>query len=243
VADLLGSMFLHAGFAHLAGNMLFLWIYGDNVEHRLGRLPFLLAYLGTGVLATLAFSLVAGASLTPLVGASGAISGVLGLYFVLFPHNRVKVLVALFPFVIDVFLVPAPLVLGLFVLVDNLLPLVVGAGGGVAYGAHLGGFVGGLALAWWVRRSGFGVEPSEGEEPQDLERQLRASRDPVERARLHVTMGELLARDGHTSEAFQHAIRALRLGPDADTRARVERLLAALPLDERLRARLGLTRR
>ena len=81
------SMFLHGNLLHLVGNMLFLWIYGDNVEHRLGRLGYLITYLVSGVAATLFFSVFAGSSMTPLVGASGAISGVLGLYFLLFPHQ------------------------------------------------------------------------------------------------------------------------------------------------------------
>jgi len=155
LADLFSSMFLHGGFLHLAGNMLFLWIYGDNVEHRLGRLGYLVTYLGSGAAATLAFSLFSGPSLVPLVGASGAISGVLGLYFLFFPRNRVKVFVFLFPLLFNVFLVPARWVLGFYVLVDNLLPFVAGAESGVAYGAHLGGFVAGLAVAFGVERVGW----------------------------------------------------------------------------------------
>lgn len=147
LVDLFHSMFLHANFWHLAGNMLFLGIYGRNVEHRLGRVGYLVGYLGTGVLATLAFALLAGPSWSPLIGASGAIAGVLGLYFVLFPRNRVKVLVALPPLFFDVFLVPARLMLGVFVIADNLLPLLFGAESGVAYGAHLGGFVAGVVAA------------------------------------------------------------------------------------------------
>ena len=147
LTDLFSSMFLHGGFLHLAGNMLFLWIFGDNVEHRLGRLGYLLVYLATGVAATLTFSMFAGSSLVPLVGASGAISGALGLYFFLFPRNRVKTLVFFFPFFFDVLLIPARWVLGFYVVVDNVLPMVLGAESGVAYGAHLGGFVGGVAVA------------------------------------------------------------------------------------------------
>ncbi len=147
IIDLIASMFLHAGFWHLAGNMLFLWIYGDNVEHRLGRAGYLSAYLATGATATLCFAFFAGPSMTPLVGASGAISGVLGLYFLLFPRNRIKVFVLLFPFFMDVILLPARLVLGFFILIDNLLPFLVGAASGVAYGAHIGGFFAGLLLA------------------------------------------------------------------------------------------------
>ena len=150
--DLLFSLFLHGGFLHLVGNMLFLWIYGDNVEYRLGRWGYLLTYLLTGVIATLIFSVFAGASLLPLVGASGAISGILGLYFLLFPRNRVKVFVALFPFFFDVIYLPARWVLGFFVLVDNVLPFVIGAESNVAYGAHLGGFIAGLGVAWMGER-------------------------------------------------------------------------------------------
>jgi len=145
--DLFTSMFLHGGLLHLAGNMLFLWIYGDNVEHRLGRIGYLVVYLATGVVATLSYGIFAGDSMIPLVGASGAISGVLGLYFLLFPRNNVKVFVFLFPLFFNVFLLPARWVLGFFVVVDNLLPILVSADSSVAYGAHLGGFVGGLAVA------------------------------------------------------------------------------------------------
>lgn len=148
LSHLFFSMFLHANVFHLAGNMLFLWIYGDNIEHRLGRIGYLVTYLTTGVIATLFFSLFAGSSMIPLIGASGAISGVLGLYFLLFPRNKVKLLVAFFPFFFDVILLPARLVLGFYILVDNLLPFLAGTRSGVAYGAHLGGFLGGLTIAW-----------------------------------------------------------------------------------------------
>lgn len=161
VGDLFFSLFLHGGFLHLAGNMLFLWIFGDNVEQRLGRLGYLLTYLATGAAATLTFALFDWGSMIPLVGASGAISGVIGLYFLLFPRNKVKVLVVLV-FFFDVWLLPARWVVAFYVLVDNLLPFLAGAQSGVAYGAHLGGFAAGLAVAWvgrslswrwpWARR-------------------------------------------------------------------------------------------
>lgn len=149
---LFSSMFLHGGWAHLIGNMLFLWIYGDNVESRLGRIPYLLVYLVTGAAATLFFSLFAWGSDVPLVGASGAISGVLGCYFLWFPDNRVKVLVVLL-FMVDVWRIPARWVLGFYLFVDNVLPFLIApkGGGGVAHGAHIGGFIGGLAVAWWLR--------------------------------------------------------------------------------------------
>ena len=162
--DLLTAMFLHGGFLHLAPNMLFLWIYGDNVEHRLGRARFVAAYLGTGVAATLFYTLFAGQSLLPLLGASGAISGVLGFYFIWFPRNQVRLLVMLFPFFMNVIKAPARWVLGFYVIVDNLLPFLASAGtggGGVAYGAHIGGFLGGLAVGWAINRRALLVRPTD----------------------------------------------------------------------------------
>jgi membrane associated rhomboid family serine protease len=153
--NLFYSLFLHASFLHLFGNMLFLWIYGDNVEHRLGAWRFLLAYLGTGVAATVFHTVVNPDSQLPVVGASGAISGVLGFYFVWFPRNQVRLLVLFFPLFMRVILVPARLVLGAFLVLDNLLPFLIARGvesGGVAHGAHLGGFIAGLAVAWLVDR-------------------------------------------------------------------------------------------
>jgi len=144
--DLLTAMFMHAGLPHLAGNMLFLWIYGDNVEHRLGRRGFLLAYLSTGALSMLAYAVLAHGSGAPLIGASGAISGVLGLYALMFPGNRVRLLIFLFPILVRTVMVPAWIVLGLYLLLDNVVPLLLGAAGNVAYGAHVGGFVAGVAL-------------------------------------------------------------------------------------------------
>jgi hypothetical protein len=136
--------------------MLFLWIYGDNVEYRLGRLPYLLAYMVTGIAATLFFALFARNSAVPLVGASGAISGILGFYFLWFPHNTVRLFVFLFPFFMNTVAVGARLVLGLYLVMDNLLPFLLssGGGGGVAHGAHIGGFVAGLAGAWLIDRGG-----------------------------------------------------------------------------------------
>jgi membrane associated rhomboid family serine protease len=146
---LLLSLFLHAGFLHLAGNMLFLWIYGDNVERRLGPVRYLAAYLGTGVVATLSHWAGAPGSDIPVVGASGAISGVLGFYFVWFPHNVVRLLWLLPPFIGQVVEVPARVVLGFYLVIDNVLPyLLAGAEGGVAHAAHIGGFIAGVALAW-----------------------------------------------------------------------------------------------
>jgi membrane associated rhomboid family serine protease len=141
-AAILYSMFLHAGWLHLVGNMLYLWIFGNNVEDRLGHLGFALFYLAVGTVATLVFAAANPGSLVTLVGASGAIAGVLGAYLVLFPHSRVTVLV---PFL---FFLPAELpalfVLGLwFVLQFQQLQVASMAGGGVAYLAHVAGFVAG----------------------------------------------------------------------------------------------------
>jgi membrane associated rhomboid family serine protease len=140
------SMFLHGGWAHLGGNMLFLWIFGDNIEHRLGHLRFLVFYLICGLAAGLAHILANSGSAVPTVGASGAISGVLGGYLVLFPRNRVYVMTYG-----GVAAVPAILMLGLWIL----LQFVNGVGsvantpetGGVAYLAHIGGFIAGVILA------------------------------------------------------------------------------------------------
>ena len=141
------SMFLHAGWLHLLGNMLFLYIFGDNVELHFGRVGYLLIYLLTGMVATLFFALFRFNSGAPLIGASGAISGVLGCYFVWFPRNRVRVLMVLFWF-IDIVSVPARWVLGFYLVIENLLPFLLGSSGdGVAYGAHIGGFLGGAGFA------------------------------------------------------------------------------------------------
>jgi membrane associated rhomboid family serine protease len=151
VINLFVSMFLHGGLAHVAGNMLFLWIYGDNVEHRLGGPRFLAYYLATGAAATLFHGMFFPTSGLPLVGASGAISGVLGFYFVWFPHNRVHLLL-LFPFLMRV-TVSARTLLGLYLVVENILPFVLSRGvGGIAHGAHIGGFLAGLLIARLIDR-------------------------------------------------------------------------------------------
>ena len=156
------SMFLHGGLVHLVGNMLFLWIYGDNVEQRLGRLRYLVAYLGTGIAATLFHWASDRSSAIPVVGASGAIAGILGLYFVWFPRNRVRLLALFPPFLMNVFEVPSRLVLGLFLIADNLLPYLMDRSpSGVAHGAHIGGFVAGVAAAWLLDRYQLIARPPE----------------------------------------------------------------------------------
>jgi membrane associated rhomboid family serine protease len=144
---LIVSMFMHGGFAHLAGNMLYLLIFGDNVEDRIGRVRFLLFYLFCGVVASLAQVFVTKWTgqdpSVPSLGASGAISGVLGAYLLLFPKRRVRVIAIWF-----IVAVPAWVAVGIwfvFQLINGLGYLGGGTGGGVAYAAHIGGFVAGLA--------------------------------------------------------------------------------------------------
>ena len=146
-STLLTSMFLHGGWGHLGGNMLFLWIFGDNIEHRLGHLRFIVFYLAAGVAASLAHIFFNAGSTIPAVGASGAISGVLGGYLLMFPKNRVYVLTWG-----GVIAVPAVFMLGLWILTQFVsgvgsLQVTDEAGGGVAYMAHIGGFLAGLVLA------------------------------------------------------------------------------------------------
>jgi membrane associated rhomboid family serine protease len=141
---LLASLFLHAGWLHLAGNLLFLWIFGPSLERRLGVAGFLALYLATGAAATGLTGLVLDTP-QPLVGASGAIAGLLGAYFLLLPASRVKVLLALPPFYMKTVPVPARWVLGFYVVVQNFVPLLLGDGGPVAHGVHLAGFAAGLA--------------------------------------------------------------------------------------------------
>jgi membrane associated rhomboid family serine protease len=160
VLDIFTSMFMHAGLAHIAGNMLYLWIFGDNVEDSLGPVRYLALYLIGGVVAALTHLLTNPGSQVPTVGASGAIAAVLGAYLVLFPQSRV---VTAIPFgrVMRVTTVPALVVLGLW-FVLQLFSGVLSLGGpdvgGVAFWAHVGGFVAGLVmaklLAFGVRQEG-----------------------------------------------------------------------------------------
>ncbi|MEO1170500.1 MAG: rhomboid family intramembrane serine protease [Myxococcota bacterium] len=153
LTGLFSSMFLHGDFWHLAGNMVFLWIYGDNVEHRLGSWSYLLLYLLCGVAATLTFGLFALGSQTPLVGASGAIFGALGLYFVWFPRNQVKVFVWIFIF-INIVRVPARVLIGFYLIWHNLVPVVLGVQSSTAFTAHIGGALAGMGIAWAFDRYG-----------------------------------------------------------------------------------------
>lgn len=150
------SAFLHAGVMHLGGNMLFLWIFGDNMEDQMGRLGFVVFYLACAAAAGLAQTLSAPGSPVPMVGASGAIAGVMGGYLLMFPKARVDILVILIV-IIRTFPLPAWVVLGLWFGAQLLFGMTTPTdAGGVAYWAHAGGFVAGLALTvpLWRARGG-----------------------------------------------------------------------------------------
>jgi membrane associated rhomboid family serine protease len=148
------SMFLHGGWMHLIGNMLYLWIFGNNVEDSMGHGRFLLFYLLCGVAAALAQALPNPDSTIPMVGASGAISGVLGAYLLLFPHARVLVLLPL-GFYARLVQLPAMWVLGFWFVLQIINSVMTAADrGGVAWGAHIGGFVAGALLIPLFKRRG-----------------------------------------------------------------------------------------
>ena len=154
IPTVFSAMFMHGGWLHLGGNMLYLWIFGDNVEDRFGHLKYLSFYLLAGIAATFAQYLVLPESTVPNVGASGAIAGVLGAYLLMFPRARINVLLGR-----SVVAMPAIVVLGFWIV----LQLVSGVGsiaytdadvGGVAYMAHVGGFVAGFLMAFVFRGAG-----------------------------------------------------------------------------------------
>lgn len=148
------SMFMHAGIGHLAGNMLYLWIFGDNIEDRMGKIPYLLFYLVCGMAATFSQLAFTPESTIPNVGASGAIAGVLGSYILLFPSGKVKALLGQ-----QIIQVPSLIVIGLWFAIQ----FVSGVGsaasasspdeGGVAYMAHIGGFIAGLIITYFYRKA------------------------------------------------------------------------------------------
>jgi membrane associated rhomboid family serine protease len=158
---LLTSMFMHGGFGHIFGNMLFLWIFGDNIEHALGRILYIGFYLVAGIVASLAQIAINPDSVIPTLGASGAISGVLGAYLVMFPRNRVTVII--FRFI--PYQVPAIVAVGMWAI----LQFINGFGsivtseettGGVAYLAHIGGFIVGVIAGFLFRGRAAGSSPT-----------------------------------------------------------------------------------
>ncbi len=147
------SMFLHGSLFHLLGNMLYLWIFGNNIEDRLGHIRFLFFYLFAGLVAAYSHAITEPSSQIPMIGASGAISGVLGAYLILYPHARVHTLV-FFGFFIQVVRIPALIVIGFWAiiqLINGMVTKVIPGEGGVAWFAHIGGFVFGvLTIKLWL---------------------------------------------------------------------------------------------
>jgi len=149
ITDIFTSMFMHAGLAHVGGNMLYLWIFGDNVEDSMGHGRYLLFYLVGGVVASLTHIVTNPGSQVPTVGASGAIAAVLGAYLVLYPQSKVLTIIPL-GFFIRMSLIPASIVLGLWFVLQFFSGVLSLGGpdvGGVAFWAHIGGFVAGVVMA------------------------------------------------------------------------------------------------
>ena len=152
---LLTCVFLHGGWMHFLGNMWFLHIFGDNVEDRFGHVGYALFYLGCGIIASLVHYVSGPHSSVPTIGASGAIAGVMGAYFVWYPHAKVQTLIPIF-FIIQIVVVPAPLFLGIWFLIQAFqgsVSIVAMQAGGVAWWAHIGGFVAGVIAAFAMGRS------------------------------------------------------------------------------------------
>jgi len=163
LVPLISSMFLHAGWMHVIGNMWFLWIFGDNVEDRLGHIKYLIFYLVCGICASLTHVVFNPSSQIPVVGASGAVSGILGAYLVSYPHARIHTL-----FIIFVIIKLVELPAFIFIIIWFLFQFVSGAAelgaaadsGGVAYWAHMGGFVFGILLLWIMSKNPTRQRPS-----------------------------------------------------------------------------------
>jgi membrane associated rhomboid family serine protease len=175
---LLTSIFMHGGLAHLAGNMLYLWIFGDNVEEVLGHARYLFVYLACGLGASLAHIALAPDSLVPSLGASGAIAGVMGMYVIWFPYNKVRVLALR-----TITLMPALVVIGLWIVMQLVLGMgelsKMGQQGGVAYAAHVGGAAAGILFGIVYKYRAQALE----ERPSDLgwaapRHRVRYARDP-----------------------------------------------------------------
>jgi membrane associated rhomboid family serine protease len=180
---LVTSIFLHGGFMHLAGNMLFLWIFGDNMEEEMGHLPFLLFYLVCGIGASLAQYVGDPYSQVPMVGASGAIAGVMGGYLLLFPKARVDIFIFLVVF-FRILPIPAWIMLGLWFGLQLFSGIAVDtSAGGVAYWAHAGGFVLGfvLTIPLWLRRGARDYWRRTEGHPPHPDAQYRRSSVPVVR--------------------------------------------------------------
>ncbi|QBX99389.1 rhomboid family intramembrane serine protease [Rhodophyticola sp. CCM32] len=186
---LLSYIFLHGGWMHLVGNMLFLWIFGDNLEDLLGHFGFLLFYLASGAAAGLGHMLSDPVYPVPMVGASGAIAGVMGGYLLMFPRARIDMLVILVV-IFKVFTIPAWLMLGLWFTLQLFNGVAVGAeNSGIAYWAHAGGFIAGIIimLPVWLRRGGPGYwATTHGKPPhEDVEYRVTRRRSGIPRIHRH----------------------------------------------------------
>ena len=158
LSSVLTSMFLHGGWMHIIGNMLYLWIFGDNIEDQLGHVGFLVFYLAAGAVAAVGQVIINPSSTTPMVGASGAIAGVMGAYFVLYPQSRILTAVIIL-FYLELVEIPAIFFLGIWFLMQLLsgvgsLGASNAAGGGTAFFAHIGGFLSGLLVGAVLRARG-----------------------------------------------------------------------------------------
>ena len=185
IHTLLTSMFLHGGWMHIIGNMLFLWIFGDNLEDIMGHFGFLLFYVASGVAAGLLHVAADPSSVVPTVGASGAIAGVMGSYLLLFPKARVDILVIIV-IIFKVFPIPAWVMLGIWFALQLLNgALLGGTDGGVAYWAHIGGFIAGfiLTIPVWRRLGGRGFWQKTDGHPDHPEAKYQYSTSRIPRVR------------------------------------------------------------
>ncbi|NWG11981.1 MAG: rhomboid family intramembrane serine protease [Acidobacteria bacterium] len=170
VFSLVTSMFLHGGFMHLIGNMLYLWIFGNNIEDAMGRVRFLVFYLVCGFAASFLHILSNASSVIPAIGASGAISGILGAYLLLYPHAQVLTLIPLGIFTRLVY-IPAGIVLGLWFVFQLISGSLSGSeAGGVAWWAHVGGFVAGMVLVGLLKKRRVRFFNERREHPRYVER-------------------------------------------------------------------------
>ena len=164
-ATLITSVFLHGGFLHLGGNMLYLWIFGDNVEDAMGAVKFTIFYIICGAAAVLAHTAIDPDSVTPLVGASGAIAGVLGAYLMLYPRAQVRVLVVILIFVRFISLPAVAVLAGWLLLQFIAAPASLSGNSGVAYFAHIGGFAAGLVLTPFFKNRDHAIFPAKTSAP------------------------------------------------------------------------------
>ncbi len=160
-STIISCIFLHGSVTHFLGNMWFLWIFGDNVEDRMGPFGYLLFYLGSGVAASLTHFAFQPNSPVPTIGASGAVAGVMGAYLLLYPHARVTTLVPLF-FILQIMIIPAPIFLGIWFVIQLLqgtFSMGNAEAAGVAWWAHAGGFAFGFAVAWMLKEDDQPTQP------------------------------------------------------------------------------------